>query len=114
MGKKRIGNCTSAEGLYAPSEFHVEGFSAGSHTGAVLVLALRVLFPECHVSATLGAVAMPKGVFGALMEAASPGQYDIHFVHAEEDQERLWSDIDNPCVLCPHGPFLCFRACAAC
>ena len=35
----RIGNGTSAEGLYAPSEFHVEGFSAGSYTGA-LVLAL--------------------------------------------------------------------------
>ena len=57
----RIGNGTSAEGLYAPSEFHVEGFSAGSYTGAVLVLALRVLFPECRVSATLGAIAMPKG-----------------------------------------------------
>ena len=32
----RIGNCTSAEGLYAPQEFHIEGFSAGSYTGAVL------------------------------------------------------------------------------
>ena len=39
----RIGNGASAKGLYAP----------GSYTGAVLVLALRVLFPECHVSATL-------------------------------------------------------------
>ena len=26
---------------------------------------------------------MPKGVMGALMEIASPGQYDIHLVHAE-------------------------------
>ena len=33
----------------------------------------------------LGAIAMPKGVFGALMEVASPGRYDIHLVHAEED-----------------------------
>ena len=28
----RIENGASAEGLYAPSEFHVEGFSAGSYT----------------------------------------------------------------------------------
>ena len=80
-----VGNGTNAEGLYAPSMFHVEGFSAGSYTGAIIVLALRVLFPECHVSATLGAIAMPNGVFGALMEVASRGRYDIHLVHAEED-----------------------------
>ena len=86
----RIGNGASAKGLYTPTEFHVEGFSAGSYTGAVLVLALRVLFPECHVSATLGAIAMPKGVFGALLEVASPGQYDIHLVHAEEDTLCNW------------------------
>ena len=67
----RIGNSTNAAGLYAPSEFHVEGFSAGSYTGATIVLALCVLFPERPVSATLGAIAMPKGVMGALMEIAS-------------------------------------------
>ena len=81
----RIGNGTNAAGLYAPSMFHVEGFSAGSYTGATIVLSLCVLFPECPVSATLGAIAMPKGVLGALMEIASPGRYDIHLVHAEED-----------------------------
>ena len=86
----RIGNGANAEGLYAPSTFHVEGLSAGSYTGAIIVLALRVLFPACHVSATLGAIAMPKGVFGALMEVASPGRYDIHLVHAEEDALCNW------------------------
>ena len=77
-------------GLYAPSMFHVEGFSAGSYTGATIVLALCVLFPECPVSPTLGAIAMPKGVLGALMEIASPGRYDIHLVHAEEDALCNW------------------------
>ena len=69
---KRIGNRTSAEGLYAPRECHVEGFSAGSYTGAVIALALRVLFPECRTSAKLGAIAMPNGVFAALLEVANP------------------------------------------
>ena len=33
---------------------------------------------------------MPKGVMGALMEIASPGQCDIHLVHAEEDMLCNW------------------------
>ena len=89
----RIGNATNAAGLYAPAKFHVEGFSAGSYTGATIVIALCFLFPDCPVSAKLGAIAMPKGVMGALMEIASPGQCDIHLVHAEEDAatwKRAW------------------------
>ena len=86
----RIGNKTNTTGLYAPVSFHVEGFSAGSYTGATIVLALRVLFPGCPVSAVLGAIAMPKGVMGALLETASPGQYDIHLIHAEEDALCNW------------------------
>ena len=66
-----IGNSTSAEGLYSPREFHVEGFSAGSYTGAVIVLALRALFPDCRTSAKLGAIAMPKGVVAALLDVAN-------------------------------------------
>ena len=80
----RIGNSTNAAGLYAPTSFHVEGFSAGSshwshHSDST------VLFPECPVLAILGAIAMPKGVMGALMEIASSGQCDIHLIHAEDD-----------------------------
>ena len=67
-----------------------KGFSAGSYIGATIVLALCALFPGRPVSATLGAIAMPKGVMGALMEIASPGQYDIHLVHAEEDVLCNW------------------------
>ena len=52
--------------------------------------ALCALFPECPVSATLGAVAMPNRVMGALMELASPGHCDIHLVHAEEDMLCDW------------------------
>ena len=86
----RIGNSTNAAGLYAPTKFHVEGFCAGSYTGATIVIALCALFPECPVSATLGAIAMPKGVMGALLELASPGHCDIHLVHAEEDMLCNW------------------------
>ena len=55
---ERIGNRTIAAKLYAPTRFHVEGFSAGSYTGATIVIGLCALFPECPISATLGAIAM--------------------------------------------------------
>ena len=42
------------------------------------------------MSATLGAIAMPKGVMGALMEIASPGQCNIHLIHAEDDLLCDW------------------------
>ena len=81
---------TSAEGLYFPREFRIEGFSAGSYTGAVLFLALRTLFPDCRVQAKLGAVAMPKRVFAAVMAAAAPGRCRVHLIHAEEDMLCDW------------------------
>ena len=87
---ERIGNRTIAAKLYAPTRFHVEGFSAGSYTGATMVIGLCALFPECPISATLGAIAMPKGVMGALMEIASPGQCDIHLIHAEDNLLCDW------------------------
>ena len=76
--------------LHPLREFRIEGFSAGSYTGAVLFLALRTLFPDCRVQAKLGAVAMPKGVFAALMAAAVPGRCRVHLIHAEEDMLRDW------------------------
>ena len=63
---------TSAAGLYCPAEFRLEGFSAGSYTGAVIFLALRRLFPACRLSAKLGAVAMPKGVFALSPNSGHP------------------------------------------
>ena len=87
----------SAEGLYFPREFHIDGFSAGSYTGAVLFIALRTLFPECRALAKLGAVAMPKGVFAALLAAAAPGRCRVHLIHAEEDMLCDWqpSQVDR-------------------
>ena len=67
---------TRAAGLYCPTEFRLEGFSAGSYTGAVVFLALRRLFPACRISAKLGAVAMPKGVFAACLLYTSPSPRD--------------------------------------
>ena len=81
---------TRAAGLYCPTEFRLEGFSAGSYTGAVVFLALRRLFPACRISAKLGAVAMPKGVFAALQAAATPGPCRVHLIHAEEDMLCDW------------------------
>ena len=45
----------------APVHFAVNGFSAGSYTGAVIALAIRCLWPHCQITARLGAIAMPKG-----------------------------------------------------
>ena len=80
----------SATELYCPAEFCIEGYSAGSYTGAVLFLALRRLFPTCRLSAKLGAVAMPKGVFAMLQTKAIPGRCRIHLIHAEEDLLCDW------------------------
>ena len=49
-----------------PTHFTVNGFSAGSHTGAVIALAIRCLWPASQITARLGAIAMPKSVLAAL------------------------------------------------
>ena len=72
------------------AEFYIEGYSAGSYTGAVLFLALRRLFPACRLAAKLGAVAMPKGVFSLLQTKTLPGRCRVHLVHAEEDLLCDW------------------------
>ena len=46
-----------------PVNFVVNGFSAGSCTGAVIALAIRCLWPNCQITARLGAIAMVKGVW---------------------------------------------------
>ena len=46
-----------------PTHFTVNGFSAGSYTGAVIALAIRCLWPASQITARLGAIAMPKSVF---------------------------------------------------
>ena len=86
---ERIGNRTIAAKLYAPTRFHVEGFSAGSYTGAIMVIGLCALFPECPISAKLGAIAMPIGVMGALMEIASPANATSIW-YAEDDLLCDW------------------------
>ena len=80
----------SADELYCPVEFYIEGYSAGSYTGAVLFLALRRLFPACRLAAKLGAVAMPKGVFSLLQTKTLPGRCRVHLVDAEEDLLCDW------------------------
>ena len=78
-------------GLYAPRAFLIEGFSAG-YTGAVITLALRQLFPTCRVTATLGAIAMPRGVFAAFLATVEPGLCNIHLIHAEDDDLKKICD----------------------
>ena len=50
-----------------PTHFTVNGFSAGSHTGAVIASAIRCLWPASQITARLGAIAMPKSVLAALV-----------------------------------------------
>ena len=76
----------------APVHFAVNGFSAGSYTGAVIALADRCLWPHCQVTARLGAIAMPKGVLAALVATADPHR---HLVHAAEDSLCDWKPGDK-------------------
>ena len=49
----------SADELYCPAEFCIEGYSAGGYTGAVLFLVLRRLFPRLDISAFATVCALP-------------------------------------------------------
>ena len=61
--------------------FTVNGFSAGSYTGAVIALAIRCLWPTCQITARLGAIAMPKGVLAALIATADPDKHQEASCH---------------------------------
>ena len=74
-------NRTNTSSLYAARAFQIEGFSA---------LALRELFPTCGVMVKLGAIAMPRAVFAALLATAELGQCNIHLIHAEDDDLCDW------------------------
>ena len=68
-----------------PTHFTVNGFSAGSYTGAVIALAIRCLWPASQITARLGAIAMPKSVLAALVATAEPDRRNYYLVHAAED-----------------------------
>ena len=67
------------------THFTVNGFSAGSYTGAVIALAIRCLWPASQITARLGAIAMPKSVLAALVATAEPDRRNYYLVHAAED-----------------------------
>ena len=73
----------------APVHFAINGFSAGSYTGAVIALAIRCLWPRCQVTARLGAIAMPKGVLAALVATASMATRSCHCLNPKKRAERL-------------------------
>ena len=79
----------------APVHFTVNGFSAGSYTGAVIALAIRCIWPACQITARLGAIAMPKGVLAALIATADPDRHHYYFVHAAEDRLCDWKPTDT-------------------
>ena len=74
----------------APVHFMINGFSAGSYTGAVIALAIRCIWPTCQITARLGAIAMPKGVLTALIATADPERHHYYLVHAAEDRLCDW------------------------
>ena len=78
-------SCLRSRGQADAIHFTVNGFSAGSYTGAVIALALRCLWPTSQITARLGAIAMPKGVLSALVATADPDRHHYHLVHAAED-----------------------------
>ena len=63
-----------------PIHFTVNGFSAGSYTGAVIASAIRCLWPASQTTARLGAIAMPKSVFAALVATAEPDKRNYYLV----------------------------------
>ena len=73
-----------------PAHFTINGFSAGSYTGAVIALAIRCLWPACEITAKLGAIAMPKGVLAALVATADQDRHHYYLVHAAEDYLCDW------------------------
>ena len=78
-------SCLRPTGQADAIHFTVNGFSAGSYSGAVIALALRCLWPTNQITARLGAIAMPKGVLAALVATADPDRHRYHLVHAAED-----------------------------
>ena len=78
-----------------PTHFTVNGFSAGSYTGAVIALAIRCLWPASQITARLGAIAMPKSVFAALVATAEPDRRNYYLVHAAEDCLCDWKPTEN-------------------
>ena len=78
-----------------PPHFTVNGFSAGSYTGAVIALAIRCLWPASQITARLGAIAMLKSVLAALVATAEPERHNYYLVHAAEDCLRDWKPTEN-------------------
>ena len=78
-----------------PTHFTVNGFSAGSYTGAVIALAIRCLWPASQITARLGATAMPKSVLAALVATAEPDRHNNYLVHAAEDCLCDWKPTEN-------------------
>ena len=78
-----------------PPHFTVNGFSAGSYTGAVIALAIRCLWPASQITARLGAIAMPKSVLAALVATAEPDRRNYYLVHAAQDCLCDWKPTEN-------------------
>ena len=87
--------CLRPEVQEDPIHFTVNGFSAGSHTGAVIALAIRCLWPASQTTARLGAIAMPKSVFAALVATAEPDKRNYYLVHAAEDCLCDWKPTEE-------------------
>ena len=78
-----------------PIHFTVNGFSAGSYTGAVIALAIRCLWPASQTTARLGAIAMPKSIFAVLVATAEPDKRNYYLVHAAEDCLCDWKPTEE-------------------
>ena len=66
------------------THFTVNGFSAGSCTGAVIASAIRCLWPASQITARFSAIAMPKSVLAALIATAEPDRATTILSAAED------------------------------
>ena len=87
----------------SPEHFVVEGFSAGSYTGAVIALAIRCLWPKGQITARLGAIAMPQRVLAALLATSDTNRHHYYLVHAEADTLCDWRPSDRDLQMLQHS-----------
>ena len=87
----------------SPEHFVVEGFSAGSYTGAVIALAIRCLWPQGQITARLGAIAMRQQVLAALVATSDTNRHHHYLVHAEADTLCDWRPSDRDLQMLQHS-----------
>ena len=73
-----------------PPHFTVNGFSAGSYTGAVIALAIRCLWPASQITARLGAITQAFSLFGCYLRQGYRSLADEHEGFYAAQIQQCW------------------------